>query len=159
MNLSCGNCKAIRSFSGEPPKCDACGWVCDSTDTPYWQKLRAERQQPIAPPRTLVERVLDDIKMVFVAIVKIAMFWVGVIGIGYLIYWVFQSEQSKLADKYNIPEKQVFVQPKPHGCDFNDAPLGNKHCHYEKSVDVIRACDRPDCKVTTVYVSWRKVEE
>jgi hypothetical protein len=27
MNLSCGNCKAIRSFSGEPPTCDTCGWV------------------------------------------------------------------------------------------------------------------------------------
>ena len=27
MNLSCGNCKAIRSFSGWPPVCDKCGWV------------------------------------------------------------------------------------------------------------------------------------
>jgi len=27
MNLSCGNCKAIRSFSGQPPTCDECGWV------------------------------------------------------------------------------------------------------------------------------------
>ena len=27
MNLSCENCKAIRSFSGEPPACDECGWV------------------------------------------------------------------------------------------------------------------------------------
>jgi hypothetical protein len=27
MNLSCGNCKAIRSFSGQPPTCDECRWV------------------------------------------------------------------------------------------------------------------------------------
>ena len=27
MNLSCGNCKAIRSFSGEQPACDVCGWL------------------------------------------------------------------------------------------------------------------------------------
>jgi hypothetical protein len=27
MNLSCGNCKTIRSFSGQPPACDECGWV------------------------------------------------------------------------------------------------------------------------------------
>lgn len=27
MQLSCGNCKAIQSFSGDPLKCDVCGWV------------------------------------------------------------------------------------------------------------------------------------
>lgn len=27
MNLSCGRCNAIRSFSGTPPACDMCGWV------------------------------------------------------------------------------------------------------------------------------------
>lgn len=25
-NLSCGNCKTIRPFSGQPLKCDVCGW-------------------------------------------------------------------------------------------------------------------------------------
>jgi len=43
------------------------------------------------------------------------------------------------------------------GCDFYDAPLGNKHRHYEKQVDTVKDC--PDCKVTAVYVSWRKIEE
>jgi hypothetical protein len=48
VNLSCGNCKSIQSFSGNPPKCDVCGWVCQdvSTDTPYWQSLRYDRSQP-----------------------------------------------------------------------------------------------------------------
>jgi hypothetical protein len=49
------------------------------------------------------------------------------------------------------------MDPKPHGCDFDDAPLGNKHCHYEKQVDAARACS--ECPVTAVYVSWRKIEE
>lgn len=26
VNLSCANCKTIRSFSGQPLKCDVCGW-------------------------------------------------------------------------------------------------------------------------------------
>jgi hypothetical protein len=26
VNLSCGNCKTIRSFSGQPLRCDVCGW-------------------------------------------------------------------------------------------------------------------------------------
>jgi hypothetical protein len=30
VNLSCGNCKATQSFSGDPPKCDVCGWTCGS---------------------------------------------------------------------------------------------------------------------------------
>lgn len=28
VQLSCGNCKALRPFSGQPPACDECGWVC-----------------------------------------------------------------------------------------------------------------------------------
>src|SRR5260370_22072377 len=28
VNLSCGQCKCIRPFSGTPPTCDVCGWVC-----------------------------------------------------------------------------------------------------------------------------------
>src|ERR1700722_19224721 len=27
MNLSCGKCRCIRPFSGDPPKCDTCGWT------------------------------------------------------------------------------------------------------------------------------------
>jgi len=30
LNLSCGNCKAIRVFSGEPLKCNVCGWECNT---------------------------------------------------------------------------------------------------------------------------------
>jgi predicted RNase H-like HicB family nuclease len=35
VNLYCGNCKAIQSFSGDPPKCDVCGCVSgtESTET------------------------------------------------------------------------------------------------------------------------------
>src|SRR2546429_6855639 len=27
LNLSCGQCKSIRPFSGTPLTCDVCGWV------------------------------------------------------------------------------------------------------------------------------------
>jgi hypothetical protein len=26
----------------------------------------------------------------------------------------------------------MHVDKEPNGCDFNDSPLGDKHCHYEK---------------------------
>jgi hypothetical protein len=90
-------------------------------------------------------------------------FWGAAIVIGFLFLGFlasqFTRENEKLADKYNIKQDQVVIQPKPHGCDFDDAPLGNKHCHYEEVVDVGRVCDDPKCQVTGVHVSWRKVEE
>ena len=48
LHLSCGQCKRVRTFSGTPPACEVCGWVCDTSDTSYWQNLRAARQQPVA---------------------------------------------------------------------------------------------------------------
>lgn len=48
------------------------------------------------------------------------------------------------------------ITPKPHGCDFEDAPLGNKHCHYERKEDTIR---NEQQKVIAVYVTWDRVEE
>ena len=68
-------------------------------------------------------------------------------------------EADRLADQYHVPKDKIVIEPKPHGCDFDDAPLGNKHCHYEKSVDVARGCPAPDCQVAAVYVSWKKVDE
>ena len=38
LYLSCGNCKTVRSFSGTPPTCEVCGWVCSTT------KMRAFAQ-------------------------------------------------------------------------------------------------------------------
>lgn len=139
MNLSCGKCKTIQYFSGNPPKCDVCGWVC-GTSTP-------------------LRKVKDGVAASVGFLMKIAAFWAVVAVIGYVLYLVFAPEQRKLSNEYNVPVDQVFVQAKPHGCDFADAPLGVKHCHYEKRVDVERACPGPDCRVTAVYVSWSKVSE
>jgi hypothetical protein len=146
MNLSCGKCRAIRTFSGNPPKCDVCGWVCEteSTETTNRQNLRKQGQQPVSG---------DWEKRVFSKLFG----WAIVISaILVVIYWL-TPEQEKLANEYHISKQNVVVEPKPHGCDFDDAPLGNKHCHFEKNVDVERACSLPDCRVTAVYVSWHKV--
>lgn len=138
MHLSCLRCKTIQSFSGEPPKCDVCGWVCD-----------IQRQQPANTNRSRVRRELKQLLWVVV---------VMAVGIPILMYWG-TSEEERLASKYNIPPKNVFIQPKPHGCDFGDAPLGDKHCHFEKVVDVERTCPDSGCAVKYVYVSWKKVDE
>jgi hypothetical protein len=148
MNLSCGKCRAIRPFSGEPPKCDVCGWVYGDPakfmDKPFRQNL--------GKPRQSWEELGRTIGQLFV--------WGAVILIGLIVavYW-FTPEADQLAEQYHVPKDKIVIEPKPYGCDFNDAPLGNKHCHYEKAVDVTRACPGPECRVTAVFVSWRKVEE
>jgi hypothetical protein len=83
----------------------------------------------------------------------------SIVGLLLLLQIWLTPEKDRLAQQYQIPEDKVIVDSKPHGCDFDDAPLGNKHCHYEKQVDVMRECPGSNCKVSGVYVSWRKVEE
>jgi hypothetical protein len=148
VNLSCANCRAIRPFSGQPPKCDVCGWVCGgpvkSTDTSFQQNLRKQRQFWREVGRTLFKAIVWGVVIVG-----------GMIGVG---YWL-TPEVDRLAEQYHVSKDKIIIEPKPHGCDFDDAPLGNKHCHYEKAVDVERACPGPGCRVTAVYESWRKVEE
>jgi hypothetical protein len=48
----------------------------------------------------------------------------------------FIPDNNKLASKYSIPVERVTAPPKPHGCAFSDAPLGDKHCRYDKHVYV-----------------------
>jgi hypothetical protein len=75
-----------------------------------------------------------------------------------VIFW-FTPENQRLANRYQVPEYQVWAEPKPHDCDFFSAPLGSKHCRYEKVVDVNRACGDPGCRATAVFESWHKVEK
>jgi hypothetical protein len=107
----------------------------------------------------MMSEAKDGVKKGFVYLMKVALAWLGFVGVIYVLYLIFASDQTKLASEYSVGEGHVFVQPKPHGCDCDDAPLGNKHCHYEKHVEVERACAAPDCRVTSVYVSWNKVDE
>jgi hypothetical protein len=60
---------------------------------------------------------------------------VAAIGFG-VYYFFFMPDKDYLSSKYNVPTERIDAPPKPHGCDFDDAPLGNKHCHYDKHVYV-----------------------
>jgi len=55
-------------------------------------------------------------------------------------YWYFVlSGRDKLADEYYVSKESFVIESKPHRCDFDDAPLVNKHCHCEKSIDSVKA--------------------
>lgn len=148
LNLSCKRCKAIRPFSGQPPMCNACGWVLGSPLEWIPEKW--------TPPKAKIKRLDSEALWTFVKF----LFWGALIcgGLIAVTTWL-TPEADRLAARYQTSKDKVIITPKPHGCDFDDAPLGNKHCHFEKTIDVERACPGQDCKVTFVYVSWRKNEE
>jgi hypothetical protein len=62
-------------------------------------------------------------------------------------------------DKYSVPRTLVFVDVKPHDCEFLSAPMGEKHCHYDRKVVVITPDPPAGIEKKSVYVSWERVEE
>jgi hypothetical protein len=155
MNIPCDDCKAIRRFSGEPLRCDVCGWECDAssghkTDVPHREPASWRGEEKVARG----------------GLPRVGLWGVLILGAGYLLVQflapgkhpdILTPGKYQLALKYRLTEDQVFMDPKPKGCDFTDAPLGDKHCHFERSLNVVRKCLTPDCPVERVYVSWHKV--
>jgi hypothetical protein len=75
-----------------------------------------------------------------------------------------------------LTDAVVTVAHRPHDCEFMTAPLGDKHCHYERHVDTIRVHDSgsgpevsydnghswsrtPSPMKPAILVSWTKVED
>lgn len=74
----------------------------------------------------------------------------------YVAFYVWASWYSKTfkyEEKYGVDAAHVVVEDKPHNCEWDAAPLGNKYCHYEENVAV--TWDNAG-KATQVYVSWVK---
>jgi len=158
MNMPCDNCKTIRPFSGQPLRCDVCGWECGAsshhkTDVPHPEpaSLWAGEQQ-----------------VALGALLRVGICGLVIVGAVFLLVQFLAREKHpdiltpgkyQLALKYHLTEDQVFMDPKPKSCDFTDAPLGDKHCHFEQSLNVVRQCLTPNCPVERVYVSWHKVRD
>jgi hypothetical protein len=92
--------------------------------------------------------------------------------VGFGVYNYFDTPDSEaLSSQYGIPKERAYVQSKPHGCAYNDAPLGDKHCHYEKHIivysqdgrvvekDGSHATECPSCQVWSVELTWQKIQE
>jgi len=159
MNFPCDNCKAIRPFTGEPPKCEVCGWeVRDAASLPKTDIAPAEP----APVWTAEQKVGLGV------LLRIGLWGVVIVMAVFLAVQFLMPEKHpdiltpgryRLALKYGLTVDQVFIDPKPAGCDFTDTPLGDKHCHFEQNVYLERECLTPNCPVKRIYVSWHKVRD
>jgi hypothetical protein len=69
--------------------------------------------------------------------------------------WV---NRVRYAVQYSVDMDKVLMEPKPHDCDFLKAPLGEKNCHFDKTV-VPQTATNDATQVTGVYVMWTKVQD
>lgn len=70
--------------------------------------------------------------------------------------YVFSESAWAYALRYNTPNQYVAIDRKPHDCDWDKAPVGNKECHFEKVVSVQEGAASV-AHHTLVYVTWEKI--
>jgi hypothetical protein len=67
--------------------------------------------------------------------------WVGIIIIGTWL-WSLPGQiwysKWRYTQFYDISEADVYVEDHPHDCAFLAAPLGEKYCHYDRTVSITR---------------------
>lgn len=143
----CNKCKKHSNCLTIDP-CDHCGakdWdeptVLSGKPKTYGQKLSEElfgsplKDYARIPPRraSLFSEIFDGLGSLLgwlSGLVLVAL------AAGGIYYFYFLPDKDYLSNKYNIPVERINAASKPHGCAYNDAPLGDKNCHYDKHVYV-----------------------
>ncbi len=70
--------------------------------------------------------------------------------------WLAPESKFGYAAKYEVSDDKVYVESKPHDCEWDKAPIGKKYCHFNS---VILTDKNEHGKVTAVYVHWEKVQD
>jgi hypothetical protein len=56
----------------------------------------------------------------------------------FALWWLVPDTwRIKYALQYNVQTEDVDIEHQPYNCDWDTAPIGNKHCHYGKMVNVV----------------------
>jgi len=110
VHLSCGQCRKIQQFSGEPPRCEICGWQVgplfkekpfDGGEVaPKFQRKQNPINKLLAPVGPAVEKIIK-----FVVFGSLSL-----VGLLLLVYWL-KPEKEKLAEQYGVSADKVFVEP------------------------------------------------
>ncbi len=100
-----------------------------------------------------------DFKNAFVVVCMILVLTaVLFVFIGSYITAVFPQSPWAYAIQYNTEAEYVVIDPKPHDCEFDKAPIGNKYCHFDKIVTTKNGDESVNHK-SLVMVTWSKVSE
>jgi|ERR1700728_1229616 hypothetical protein len=119
--------------------------------------------------------------------IRIALFWqslteifstilkwlFGIAGLALVVWWLLPADwRIKYAAEYMVDTDKVVVGHKPYNCDWDSAPIGSKHCHYEAVVTVYneyghiiegqgldKANPPLDRDADKVHVDWERVED
>lgn len=84
---------------------------------------------------------------------------------GYVADWMFPDSPLAIRWRYSlestVEHPVYFIDKRPHDCEFLTAPIGDKHCHYDRNVSINQNHNptSPEWGSTYVYVSWQKVDE
>src|SRR5487761_187056 len=105
-------------------------------------RKKASEELADATP-SLSEEAKDAARAIFKIVV-----W-GAILFGCL-FWFWPKEWYGI--RYNVTDEHVFIDHKPHDCDFLKAPIGDKGCHFEK---VVVVAPENSSSPTDVYVTWQ----
>jgi hypothetical protein len=74
-------------------------------------------------------------------------YWWIIVLLG-LAAWYFWDSPLLISWRFDVDINKVHVKHKPHDCEFQTAPLGDKHCDYEASIFKNENGD--------LYVTWIK---
>jgi membrane-associated PAP2 superfamily phosphatase len=98
----------------------------------------------------------DSLKMVKKVVFIVAAFVASSVFLVLCAPYVFPESAWAYALRYSTHSEDVVIDHKPHDCDWDKAPVGNKECHFEKVVTV-REGDESVDHHTLVYVNWEKI--
>lgn len=163
MNFPCQHCKAIRPFSGEPLKCEVCGFTWDAS-----RRTETDVAESASSPAEPTPAWTPEQKIGLGSLLRVVLWGILIVAVVFLaVQSIRPGKHSdlltpgkyQLALKYHLLEDDVYMDPKPKGCDFTDPPLGDKHCQFEQDLNIVRECPQASCAVKRVYVSWRKVPD
>lgn len=100
-----------------------------------------------------------DFKNAFVAVCVILVLTAVLFVIfGSYLTTMFPQSPWAYAIQYNTDADHVYIDRKPHDCEFDKAPIGNKYCHFDKIVTTKNGDESVNYK-TLVVVTWNKVSE
>jgi uncharacterized membrane protein len=112
---------------------------------------------------------LHSLNTIFLTIMR----WLfGIAILTVIVWWLLPNDwRIKYAAEYVLDSDHVTIEHKPYDCDWDSAPIGKKHCHYDavvtiynQSGNVIEESGRMnrtplDQNAAKVHIEWQRVDD